>query len=138
MFERVLVAIDQSDVSERVVAAAKELATGNKSEVWVVHLREREVLGRAKVDPAESKDSAHGAISDAVLELQNAGVNAHGQVRETLYGQAAKEIVADADEVDAGVIVMGSRGRSDLAGLVLGSVAHKVIHMSNRPVLVVR
>jgi nucleotide-binding universal stress UspA family protein len=39
---------------------------------------------------------------------------------------------------DAGVIVMGSRGRSDLAGLVLGSTAHKVIHLSDRPVLVVR
>lgn len=138
MFERVLVAIDQSDVAPRVVAAAKELASSAKSEVWVLHLREREVLGRAKVDPAETKNEAHTALSDAVVDLQSAGINAHGQVRETLYGQAAKEIVSDADEVDAGVIVMGSRGRSDLAGLVLGSVAHKVIHLSNRPVLVVR
>jgi nucleotide-binding universal stress UspA family protein len=37
-----------------------------------------------------------------------------------------------------GVIVMGSRGRSDLTGLVLGSTAHKVIHLTDRPVLVVR
>jgi nucleotide-binding universal stress UspA family protein len=36
------------------------------------------------------------------------------------------------------VIVMGSRGRGDLAGLVLGSTAHKVIHLADRPVLVVR
>jgi len=43
-----------------------------------------------------------------------------------------------AREHDAGVIVMGSRGRSDLAGLVLGSTAHKVIHLADRPVLVVR
>ena len=33
---------------------------------------------------------------------------------------------------------MGSRGRGDLTGLVLGSTAHKVIHMSDRPVLVIR
>jgi nucleotide-binding universal stress UspA family protein len=33
---------------------------------------------------------------------------------------------------------MGSRGRSDLTGLVLGSTAHKVVHLSDRPVLVVR
>jgi nucleotide-binding universal stress UspA family protein len=38
----------------------------------------------------------------------------------------------------ADVIVMGSRGRGDLAGLVLGSTAHKVIHLADRPVLVVR
>jgi nucleotide-binding universal stress UspA family protein len=33
---------------------------------------------------------------------------------------------------------MGSRGRGDIAGLLLGSTAHKVIHLSDRPVLVVR
>ena len=44
----------------------------------------------------------------------------------------------DAKKHDASVIVMGSRGRSELAGLVLGSTAHKVIHLTDRPVLVVR
>jgi len=43
-----------------------------------------------------------------------------------------------ASAYDAGVIVMGSRGRNDLTGLLLGSTAHKVIHLSDRPVLVVR
>ena len=44
----------------------------------------------------------------------------------------------DAKSLDVGVIMMGSRGRGDLAGLVLGSTAHKVIHLADRPVLVVR
>ncbi|HUA31879.1 MAG TPA: universal stress protein [Streptosporangiaceae bacterium] len=44
----------------------------------------------------------------------------------------------DAKNLDVSVIVMGSRGRGDLAGLVLGSTAHKVIHLADRPVLVVR
>src|SRR5215813_13033663 len=47
-------------------------------------------------------------------------------------------IVSDAQEHGADVIVMGSRGRGDLAGLVLGSTAHKVMHLADRPVLVVR
>lgn len=67
-----------------------------------------------------------------------AGVKAHGEVRHTVFGYAAREIVEDAKSLDAGVIVMGSRGRGDLAGLVLGSTAHKVIHLADRPVLVVR
>ena len=33
---------------------------------------------------------------------------------------------------------MGSRGRGDLAGLLLGSTAHKVIHLAGKPVLVIR
>jgi len=48
------------------------------------------------------------------------------------------EIVADAIELDCGIIVMGSRGRCDLAGLVVGSTAHKVIQLTDRPVLIVR
>ena len=59
-------------------------------------------------------------------------------VRDTLFGHAAREIIEDAQEHDAGVIVMGSRGRGDLTGLVLGSTTHKVIHLADRPVLVVR
>jgi nucleotide-binding universal stress UspA family protein len=38
----------------------------------------------------------------------------------------------------AGVIVLGSRGRSDLTALLLGSVAHQVIHLADQPVLVAR
>ncbi len=71
-------------------------------------------------------------------ELTKAGVKAHGVVRTTLYGYAAREIVEDAKVHDVSLIVMGSRGRGDLAGLLLGSTAHKVIHLADRPVLVVR
>jgi nucleotide-binding universal stress UspA family protein len=73
-----------------------------------------------------------------VSRFPDAGVKAHYEVRTTIYGQAGREIVDAARAHDAGVIVMGSRGRGDLAGLVLGSTAHKVIHFSDRPVLVVR
>jgi nucleotide-binding universal stress UspA family protein len=49
-----------------------------------------------------------------------------------------EELTALARERQADVIVMGSRGRSDLAGLLLGSTAHKVIYLADRPVLAVR
>jgi nucleotide-binding universal stress UspA family protein len=45
---------------------------------------------------------------------------------------------SEARDFGAAVIVMGSRGHGGLAGLVLGSTAHKVIHLADRPVLVVR
>jgi nucleotide-binding universal stress UspA family protein len=88
--------------------------------------------------PTESGAEAEGAVTSAVDSLTQAGIRAYGVVRDTIFGHAAREIIEDAREHDAGVIVMGSRGRSDLAGLVLGSTAHKVIHLADRPVLVVR
>jgi len=138
MYERVLVAVDHSDVAQRALAAARDLALLSKGEVWVLHLREREVIAQMGDVPSETSADAKSPVKDAVEALTQAGVTAHGEVRDTTFGHAAREIMEDAEEHDVGVIVMGTRGRSDLSGLVLGSTAHKVIHLADRPVLVVR
>jgi nucleotide-binding universal stress UspA family protein len=138
MYERVLVPIDHSEVSERALAAARDLASLSNGEVWVLHLREREVMPRMGLIANETPTEAGLQVQKAVDELLNAGVKATGEVRNTIYGQAAREIVADARLHNVDVIVMGSRGRSDLTGLLLGSTAHKVIHLTDRPVLIVR
>jgi nucleotide-binding universal stress UspA family protein len=138
MYEKLLVAIDHSKHTDQVLNAARDLASLSHGEVWVLHLREREVLPRAGVIDAEPPGEATSEVDAAVEELTKAGINAHGVVRNTIYGYAGREIVDEAKNVDASVIIMGSRGRGDLAGLVLGSTAHKVIHLADRPVLVVR
>jgi nucleotide-binding universal stress UspA family protein len=138
MYERILVAVDHSEVTERLLGAAQELASLSKGEVWVLHLMEREVIPRMGLVPTESDAEVHAQVKSAVAALTQAGIVAHGEVRDTIFGHAAREIVEDAKKHDAGVILMGTRGRSDLAGLVLGSTAHKVIHLTDRPVLVVR
>jgi nucleotide-binding universal stress UspA family protein len=139
MYEKLLVAVDHSKATERVLTAARDLALLSKGEVWVVHLRERESAPKAGLVPsAETADDAQAQVDGAVKELAQAGITAHGVVRNTLFGYAAREIIEEAKGVDADVIVMGSRGRGDLAGLLLGSTAHKVIHLADRPVLVVR
>jgi nucleotide-binding universal stress UspA family protein len=138
MYEKLLVAVDHSDITERVLAAARDLALLASAEVWVLHLREREVMPRAGLIATETIDEAQENVDAAVAELTDAGVKAHGIVRNTIYGYAAREIVAEARAEEVSAIIMGSRGRGDLAGLVLGSTAHKVIHLADRPVLVVR
>jgi nucleotide-binding universal stress UspA family protein len=138
MYEKLLVAIDHSKATEHVLSAARDLASLSHGEVWVLHLREREVMPRAGFIETESTDEAQAQVEAAVEELTKAGIKAHGVVRSTIYGYAAREIVEDAKSRDASVIIMGSRGHGDLAGLVLGSTAHKVIHLADRPVLVVR
>jgi nucleotide-binding universal stress UspA family protein len=138
MYDRLLVAVDHSEVSGRVLAAARDLATLSKGKVWVLHLREREVIAQLGNVPSETDKDAHQAVNDGVDELKKAGIDAEGEVRETTFGHAAREIVADAKEHNADVIIMGSRGRGDFAGALLGSTAHKVIHLSDRPVMVIR
>ena len=137
MYDRLLAAVDNSEVSPRVIAAAKDLASLSQGQVWVLHMRERE-FGRLGLTPIESDEEAQEPVKAGVDALTQAGIDAHGEVRETVFGHAAREIVKDAQEHDAGVIIMGSRGRSDLTGAMLGSTAHKVIHLTDRPVMVVR
>ncbi len=138
MYDRILVAVDHSQMSDRAVLAARDLATLSKGEVRVFHLREREIATKGVTVLDETAHDANAAVAAAVEVLTQAGVKARGEVRTTVYGFAAREIVADAKAFDADVIVMGSRGRGDLAGIILGSTAHKVIHLTDRPVLVVR
>jgi nucleotide-binding universal stress UspA family protein len=139
MFDKILVAVDHSEASDRALDAARDLALLSQGEVWVLHLREREVAVKTGVSLSdESMDEASAAVAAAVDKLTAAGVKAHGDVGTTLFGYAARNIIDDAKEHDVDVIVMGSRGRGDLAGLILGSTAHKVIHLADRPVLIVR
>jgi nucleotide-binding universal stress UspA family protein len=138
MYEKLLVTVDHSHATEHVLSAARDLASLSHGEVWVLHVWEREVIPRSGTTETQTSDESQAEVEAAVEEFTKAGIKAHGLVRSTVYGYAAREIVEEAKNLDIGVIIMGSRGRGDLAGLVLGSTAHKVIHLADRPVLVVR
>ena len=139
MYDKILVAIDHSAISDRVLAAARDLALLSNGEVWVLHLLEREITTKTGVVLSDETAAEAGAqVAAAVVDLTAAGVKAHGDVGHTIFGYAARNIVDDAIEHDVDVIVMGSRGRGDLAGLLLGSTAHKVVHLTDRAVLIVR
>lgn len=138
MYDRLLVAVGRSETSGRVISAARELAALSDGEVWVLHVREKETMPRTGSVLIQSEAEAQSVAEGAVRLLHDAGIKAHYEVRTTIHGQAAREIVRAARAHDAGIIVMGSRGRSDLTSLVLGSAAHEVIRLSGRPVLVVR
>jgi nucleotide-binding universal stress UspA family protein len=102
MYEKLLVAVDHSDIIERVLAAARNLALLASGEVWVLHLREREVMPRPGLIATETSDEAHENVDAAVAELTEAGVKAHGVVRNTVYGYAGREIVDEAKAHDVG------------------------------------
>jgi nucleotide-binding universal stress UspA family protein len=80
MYDRILMAVDHSDVAERVINAARELASLSNGEVWVLHLREMETMSRAGFVPIESGAEAQSIVEHAAKELHDAGVKAHYEV----------------------------------------------------------
>ena len=137
MFKRILVAIDGSPYSEYAVPDAIEIARCFKSEIVVLHVHEREV-GRAGAFPLETLEEADRLVAGTVKAFRDAGIVASGEVQRATTGHAPKHIVDTAKERGCDLIVMGSRGLSDVAGLLLGSVTHKVLQLAHVPVFVAR
>ena len=137
MFSKILVAIDGSQFSKRVVPTAIEVAGKFKAEVYVLHVSEHD-HGRAAVYTLETPADATRLVFDAVKTFQDAGIVAKGEVHNVAVGHVAKAIVEAAAGQKADLIVMGSRGLSDVQGLLLGSVTHKVMQMAHTAVLVDR
>jgi nucleotide-binding universal stress UspA family protein len=135
MFTTILLAVDDSKHSQRAAEVVKSLAEATKAVVVVLHVHEIAIgrWGRLRIDESSEDDFA-SAIAE---ELRAGGVNATVEIREVNYHEVARGIVQAADDLDAGLIVVGSRGRSDVGSLTLGSVSHKLLHSSQRPILVV-
>lgn len=89
-----------------------------------------EKLDAAAEDEARTIAEAGAARADrASLKVRAIVLSGRGPIWKTLIDAAAAH--------QAGTIVIGSRGRSDLASALLGSVSSGVVHHSRRPVLVV-
>jgi nucleotide-binding universal stress UspA family protein len=140
MFGTILLAVDGSTYSEKAVELAKRLATATNDEVVVTHVTEL-LPARFQTFPGVDSQLDQEAVEFTktyVAELEEAGVKARTELRSSQYGGIARILTGLADDLDAGLVVMGSHGRGDLTALLLGSVAHKVLHLSQRPVLIAR
>lgn len=137
MFDRILLAIDGSEHSAKAVPVAGDLARRYLGEVLVLHVREHEVTWGADID-VETADEARELVDDVVRDLKDEGTNVRGEVVRVSLGQTPRAILDIARDEGVGLIVMGTRGLSDWGRLLMGSVAHKVVHLAEVPVLVVR
>jgi nucleotide-binding universal stress UspA family protein len=137
VFQKVVLAVDGSDYSARAVPVAADIAKKADGEVIVFHAREFMVSRGASYDTEDDGEAV--ALVDRVRkDLIDAGVKTSGRVESSTQGHAARAILDVAEEEGADAIVMGSRGLSDLGGLLLGSVTHKVIQLSHCTVVVAR
>jgi len=137
MFEKILVAVDGSDHANKTTPVVIDLAKSRKAEVVVMHAIEH-YEPRGPVATAEAPEHAKQVTETMVRELKSAGIPVRGEVVSTGPGDTAAAIVDAAKDENAGLIVMGSRGLGEVTGILLGSVTHKVLQHTDRPVLVVR
>jgi nucleotide-binding universal stress UspA family protein len=138
------------DGSEDAVAAIAEAATlfpGREAVVVCFWQPFAQVAKRFAVNLLEVVQDAEGvnereivlarAVADAGAGIASkAGLKAEGRAVE-VSNPIDEAIIEYADEIDAPVVVLGSRGRSGIGSKLLGNVAHDVVQRSTRSVLVV-
>jgi nucleotide-binding universal stress UspA family protein len=144
---RILLAADGSEEADLALQTATHLATSTTSELHVVYvepltyayaLTDWEVyytdlpnrLDEAAVEQAKTR------LDEQVQRLREPGGEIAGAHARVGYPDA--EIVDLAEELEAGLIVMGSRGLGGLRRMLLGSVSDSVVRHAHCPVLVTR
>lgn len=146
MYERILIAIDDSETSNRALLEAARLARAQHAALRIVHVVDRmALLGSAPLaDPARSetawRDLARDVLHRAQRAARDEGIEAETQVLETedVEDRVAQAITGEARRWGAQLLVAGTHGRSGLHHLLMGSVAEGIIRHAPVPVLLVR
>ncbi len=147
MFRRILVPLDGSELAERALPYARQLAAERCSELVLLRVVNCVDLTSSQAFagflPAEVFDAAiedeHQSAAQYLArlagELQREGLAVRWLVRT---GDAAGEIVEYSKEAGIDLVVMSTHGRSGLSRWVYGSVADRVLRGGTLPVLLVR
>lgn len=139
MFKKILIAYDGSVHSQRALDCAQNLAQKYAAQVIIVHAYQPIWLewGTPFVEEAQKQAIAAGekVIQEAQSKLAKSNLEI---ITEVIEGPPAEAILRVADARACDLIVMGSRGMGEWKAALIGSVSHRVLHMSTAPVLVVK
>lgn len=144
MFKHILYATDGSEHAQKALDVVCELAPLHQSDVTVLHAYPSPIFYYPDVLTApyyselieNAQRAAENIVNEAVHRLKMSGVTVVTQ--EIVKGSAPNAILKAAKARGCDLIVLGARGLSDLQGLLLGSISHRVIQHATCPVLVVR
>ena len=139
----IVLATDGSEEAQLAATTASELAQKTNSELHVISVGPDLPLYELPEHPAEFEDvlRQNRSTTKEMLEQQVKRIEeSGGTVKETHLreGRAEEEIVEVAEELGAGLIVMGSRGHGRLRRALMGSVSDAVVRHAHCPVTIVR
>jgi len=143
---KMLLPLDGSKQSELAVSHAEELAAQLKAEVVLLHVvaptyfaysipGETIEMPFTPEDMERFRDKSEHYLETVAEAMRKRGVAASTEVA---IGTAADEIIRLSDEMPVDLVVMSTHGRSGISRWAFGSVADKVIHAANAPVLLIR
>jgi nucleotide-binding universal stress UspA family protein len=135
---RILVAVDGSDGSLRALDHAANVAAGCGGTLLVLNVQQSitpgRLVSRAMIREYQQKQ-AKAALRRARARMRRRQVDASFHV---VVGEPAPAIARFAKDQGCREIVIGTRGLGKVAGMLLGSVVTKVIHLASCPVTVVK
>jgi nucleotide-binding universal stress UspA family protein len=139
MYKNIILATDGSDHAKRAAENAMHIAKCTKgSLVEIVFVVDSD---KVKSDVLSHWNSADldGKRKERIREVEKLARTYEVSYKVTiLQGEPGSAIVEYANNTNADIIVIGSRGLSGLQQFVLGSVSHKVAKRANCPVLIVK
>ena len=146
MFTTLVVPVDGSQAASTALDVACKLANSDQARLHILHIPEslaNDVVltwGAGAVSMQASDEELEHAgrqlLEAAKLAARERGIT---DVEGSLHqGDPARVILEQAKALGADAIVMGSRGLSDIAGLIVGSVSHKISHTAPCHVISVR
>lgn len=138
MYRKILLAYDGSPSSKKAFESACTMAARDNAELFIVSVaRPMEIADDVETEAfiENARASHRRMLAGLKAELTSRNLKAHLDVA---VGHPAEQIIREADRRKVDVIVVGDRGRSKFARLMLGSTSKQVVEHAGRPVLVVR
>ncbi len=140
--QRILVPVDGSEGANKAADFAARLARDTGAAITLIHVYDAPTaaaMGLRHVDPDELAKIREAVSHGSFEAARNAMGDLDRPVDTVLeVGEPAHEICTLAETVKPDLIVMGTRGRSEMRSLLLGSVSEKVLRHAPCPVTVVR
>jgi nucleotide-binding universal stress UspA family protein len=133
---KILVAVDFDDVSEAALAYGRALAKTLGAQLHILHVAENLFMRPMASDPRTIEEGIARQLTERLTDDDRRNLHAVAAIRTS--NEPADEIVQYAKLNDIDLIVMGTHGRQNVARLVVGSVAEKVVRTATCPVMAVR